>query len=167
MGTSRPRLQRYHLGVCVSFAPVHLTARRTHYSATPLPMDLHTTNANILRLSGELDALGDELKAMAQEMNDLKAEIYNHEVIQHDDIRSKEKDGKLTLKSGNDIKLTDTIRLNLTHFGKREQCAKYEGLKRKRDVLKIAVEAKRGALSGYQSAGNSLHDEMKLEGYST
>jgi len=130
-------------------------------------MDLHTINANILRLSGELDSLGNVLQSMAQEMNDLKAEIYNHEVIQHDDIRSKEKDGKLTLKNGNEIKLTDTIRLNLTHFGKREACAKYEGLKRKRDVLKMAVEAKRGALSGYQTSANSLRDEMKLGGYTT
>lgn len=130
-------------------------------------MDLHTINANILRLSGELDLLGDDLQSMAGEMNDLKAEIYNHEVIQHDDIRSKEKDGKLKLTNGNEIKLTDTIRLNLTHFGKREECAKYEGLKRKRDVLKIAVEAKRGALMGYQTAGNTLRDEMKLGGYTT
>ncbi len=130
-------------------------------------MELHTVNANILRLSGELDGLGDVLRSMAQEMNDLKAEIYNHEIIQHDDIRSKEKDGRLTLTNGNEIKLTDTIRLNLTHFGKREECAKYEGLKRKRDVLKMAVEAKRGALSGYQTAGNALRDEMKLGGYTT
>lgn len=130
-------------------------------------MDLHTINANILRLSGELDGLGDELQSMAQAMNDLKAEIYNHEVVQHDDIRSKEQNGKLTLKDGNEIKLTDAIRLSLTHFGKREQCAEYEGLKRKRDVLKIAVEAKRGALMGYQTAGNTLRDEMKLGGYTT
>jgi hypothetical protein len=130
-------------------------------------MDLQTINTNILRLSRELDDLGGELQGMASKMERLKAEIYTHELIQDDDIRNKEKDGKLTLKDGQVIKLTDAIRRSLTHFGKKETCSQYEGLKRKRDVLKMAVEAKRSALMGYQTAGNALRDEMKLGGYQT
>lgn len=133
----------------------------------PSFMDLLTINENILRLSAELDMLGDDLKDMADDLYRMKCEIFGHEMVEQDRIRENEDNGRLKLKNGREIKLTDPIRLSIAHFGKKDLVAQYEGLKRKRDALKLALEAKRGALSGYQSAGNSLRDEMKLGQYTT
>ena len=128
-------------------------------------MELHEAQVNIVRLSADLEALANELHTMSQRMYDLKNELFVWEVDQSDDIRNKERDGKLRLKDGQDVKLTDAVRLSLTQHGKKKLFAEYEALKRKRDVLKIAVQSKCSSLSGYQSIAGIFKKEMETLGY--
>ena len=124
-------------------------------------MSLHEVLPDILRLSAELDSVGTELLTMSKEMAQLKSELFIWEVQQSEKIREQEKDGKLKMKSGNEVKLTDAIRASLTHLSNQEKFAKYESLKLKLHVLEIAVKAKSTALSGYQTQGNIIKKELE------
>ena len=127
--------------------------------------ELHEIQPKIQSLSEQLEVVGNELLAVAARMYALKLELDEWEAEQHEDIRSKESGGHLTLLSGEKIKLTDTNRELLTRYGKRKEYAEYEALKRKRDVLEIAVRSLIGAQSGQQSLANIVKKEMETLGY--
>ena len=128
-------------------------------------MELHEIQPKILDASAELEKVGKELLQVASRMYYLKLELDEWTAEQHEDIRSKESGGYITLLSGEKMKLTDSNRELLVRYGKRKEFAEYEALKRKRDVLEIAVRALIGSQSGQQSVANIVKKEMEILGY--
>ena len=127
--------------------------------------EIHEIIPNIQHLSAQLEQVGGELLTVAARMYELKLELDEYRDRQMEDIRSKESGGQLEMKSGEKVKLTDSVRESLARCGRREKFAEYEALKRKREVLEIAVKALIGAQSGQQSLANILKAEMETLSY--
>lgn len=127
--------------------------------------ELHEIQPKIQSLSEQLEQVGNELLAVASRMYYLKLELDEWIAEQKEDIRSKESGGYIKLLSGEKMKLTDETRESLARFGKRKEFAEYEALKRKRDVLEIAVRSLIGAQSGQQSLANIVKKEMETLSY--
>lgn len=125
-------------------------------------VSLHQIENQIFALSGELNDLGNEQVDIANLSQKLKTELEAWAIDQHDVIREKEKGGRLEMRSGESVKLTDAIRDRLIQYGKREQFAKYEGLKRRAERLDSAIKAKIAALTGLQTLASIQKKEMEL-----
>lgn len=116
----------------------------------------------ILKLSTELGEIGDQQAKIGERMEALKKELEVWTLDQDDVIRNKEKGGRLTMLSGETIKLTDPIRNSLVRHGKKFQFAEYEGLKRRAARLDQEIKAKSAALTGWQSVASVIKKEMEV-----
>jgi hypothetical protein len=126
--------------------------------------ELHSTMEKITALSLSLEQVGQTLSEIGDRMYTLKNELQLWEYTQAESIRTKESAGQLTLSNGSKIKLTDSVRMSLTRYGKRELFAEYEALKRKKEVLEYVVKARVGAMSGQQSILAILKKELEVLG---
>lgn len=111
---------------------------------------------NVLRLSNELESLGDRMEDISARMYELKQELDRHTEEQHRVIRESEREGKYTVydrvtQQPNLVKLTEAIRESIAREDKIDLFAEYEALKRKSDRLQDAIRAKTSALSGWQT----------------
>lgn len=127
--------------------------------------EMHKIIDTILFQSAQLDRIGTELVDLSERMARLKAEIYLHQETEKKKMLSQQSGDKVTLDNGEQIKVTDSVRESLSKFGIIVQCAEYEGLKRKKEGLEIAVRALVSAQSGYQSVANILRQEMQTLQY--
>lgn len=125
--------------------------------------ELQDFTQQIERLAASLETDGNQIRDIADRMQELKRQLEVGERETMFQLFNTEQGGKIERPDGETIKLTDAMREQIANFGQINARAEYEGLKRKLDALKTAVSAKQAALSGYQSLTAVARKEIELE----